>query len=257
MEEASGYELPFEFLKENVKPIRDKNNRATYREKWWIHAESRPAMREAIKGLSRYIATPRVSKHRIFIWIPSNSFIDSATFLFSLSDDYFFGVLHSKLHELWALRQGTSLEDRPRYTPTTTFETFPFPWSPSQEPKNDPRVKAIAEAAKQLDDFRNEWLNPQGDQFIDSEKALKKRTLTNLYNALALYREEYKGKARMPEAFKDAVNRIISLDEIEMLEHIHAKLDHAVLDAYGWQHNLSNEQILENLLALNLERANR
>jgi SAM-dependent methyltransferase len=162
MEEASGYELPFEYVKTNVKPFRDKNNRASYREKWWLHAENRPAMREAIKNLPRYVSTPRVSKHRIFIWVPGNSFVDSATFLFSRDDDYFFGILHSKLHQIWALKQGTSLEDRPRYTPSSTFETFPFPWSPGQEPKDDPRVQAIAQAAKELVEQRDRWLNADG-----------------------------------------------------------------------------------------------
>ena len=114
---------------------------------------------------------------------------------------------------------------------------------------------AIAEAAKQLNDFRNEWLNPPTDQI--GPKALSKRTLTNLYNALTLYSEEYKGKMRMPETFKDAVSQIIGLDEIETLDHIHTTLDHVVLDAYGWQHNLTDEQILEKLLALNLERAKK
>ena len=69
------------------------------------------------------------------------------------------GVLHSKVHEIWALKQGTSLEDRPRYTPTTTFETFPFPWPPARSPQDDPRVQAIAQAAKELVEMRERWLN--------------------------------------------------------------------------------------------------
>jgi len=134
-EEAKKYKLPFEYVEKVVKPIRAKNNRASYREKWWLFAETRSGMRAAIQSLQRYIVTPRVSKHRIFIWAPGSSLVDSATFLFARSDDYFFGILHSKPHELWSLRQGTSLEDRPRYTPTSTFETFPFPWPPGEEPK--------------------------------------------------------------------------------------------------------------------------
>jgi type II restriction/modification system DNA methylase subunit YeeA len=239
MVEASGYELPFEFVRENIKPFRDKNNRASYREKWWLHAESRPAMRNAIKDLPRYIATPRISKHRVFVWIPGNSFVDSATFLFSRDDDYFFGVLHSKLHEIWALKQGTSLEDRPRYTPTSTFETFPFPWAPGGEPGDDPRVKSIAQAAKELVEQRERWLaptalsgtspksdEPQSD--LGEAGRGQKRTLTNLYNARPTW-----------------------------LELAHKKLDEAVFAAYGWPSDLSDEEILERLLALNLERAGR
>ena len=255
MEQASNYVIPFEYVNKNIKPLRDENadlQRKTY---WWRLGRSGGDLKLATKSLTRLLITPRVSKYRLFIWASNQLLPDSAVVAIARDDDYFFGVLHSKIHEVWALKQGTSLEDRPRYTPTTTFETFPFPWPPSQEPKDDPRVIAIAQAAKQLDDFRNEWLNPPTDQI--GPKALSKRTLTNLYNALMLYREEYKGKMRMPETFKEAVNSIIGLDEIETLDHIHTSLDHAVLDAYGWPHNLTDEQILEKLLALNLERAKK
>ncbi len=79
---------------------------------------------------------------------------DSATFVFARSDDYFFGILHSRLHEVWGLMLGTRLETRPRYTPTTCFETFPFP-NPTDAQRN-----AIAAAAKELDTLRSNWLNP-------------------------------------------------------------------------------------------------
>ena len=173
--------------------------------------------------------------------------------------------MHSKAHEIWVLRKGTSLEDRPRYSLTATFETYPFPWPPGSEPVNDHLVQSIAAAAKRLDDFRNAWLRPN-NTLLQGSKELGKRTLTNLYNGLALYREKIKGKARSESAWKAAlreifrteklaVELILSLDEVETLDEIHAELDRAVLDAYGWPHSLSDEQILERLLALNLERA--
>jgi hypothetical protein len=117
---------------------------------------------------------------------------------------------------------GTSLEDRPRYTPTTTFETFPFPWPPGREPQDDPRVQAIAQAARELVELRDNWLNPPG--LSDAE--LKKRTLTNLYNQRPTW-----------------------------LDLAHHKLDQAVFAAYGWPDDLTDEQILERLLNLNLERS--
>ena len=181
-------------------------------------------MRTALLGLARYIVTPRISKHRVFVWVEPTVLPDSATVVIARSDDYFFGVLHSKPHELWALRMGTSLEDRPRYTPITTFETYPFPWPPGSEPAGDPRVDAIAQAARELVEQRDAWLNPPDV----SEAELKKRTLTNLYN-----------------------------ERPGWLDLAHRKLDEAVLDAYDWPHDLSDEEILERLLALNLERAAR
>ena len=84
-------------------------------------------MWRALNGLSRYIATPTVAKHRLFVWCDSRVCPDHQLIVIARDDDTTFGILHSRFHEAWSLRLGTSLEDRPRYTPTTTFETFPFP----------------------------------------------------------------------------------------------------------------------------------
>ncbi|MEK7787910.1 MAG: type IIL restriction-modification enzyme MmeI, partial [Chloroflexota bacterium] len=198
---------------------RSKNRRAAYAEKWWQYAEARPGLRAALKGKSRFIATPRVSKHRVFVWLKAEVLANDGTIVFARDDDYTFGVLHSKVHELWALRQGTSLEDRPRYTPTTTFETFPFP---RPKPK---QKEAIAEAARELNEKREQWLNPYKDQPSAIREDLKKRTLTNLYNERPTW-----------------------------LHLAHEKLDQAVLDAYGWPGDLSDDDILARLLEENLKR---
>ena len=219
---AALYEAPFQFVRARVKPLRDKNRRMSYREKWWIHAEPRPALQTALSGKSRYIATVAVAKHRLFVWLPMSVIPDHALFVFAREDDYFLGVLQSRVHEVWALRRGTALEDRPRYTPTTTFETFPLPWPPGKEPENDSLVKAINTAAKALVENRDKWLNPPDS----SPGELKKRTLTNLYN-------------QRPQWLEDA----------------HRALDDAVLAAYGWPHDLGDTDILERLLRLNQERS--
>ncbi len=169
IEEAAQYEKPFEYVKEHVYPIRSQNKRASYAEKWWQYAEARPGMRTALKGLSRYIATPGVSKHRLFVWVAPNVLCNQGTLVFARDDDAFFGILHSRIHEVWALSMGTRLEDRPRYTPTTSFETFPLP----------PATDAIAEAARDLVAKRDRWLSPDGMNAAER----KSRTLTKLYNA--------------------------------------------------------------------------
>src|SRR5262249_23102319 len=151
-----------------------------YREKWWVHMEPRPAMRTALAALERYVGTPTVAKHRLFVWNDKNILSDHQLIVFARDDDYFFGALHDYPHAIWALRLGTSLEDRPRYTPPTTFETSPSPWSPSKEPTDQPAYLAISAAAKQLHQQREAWLNPPELQGA----SLKERTLTNLYNAL-------------------------------------------------------------------------
>ncbi len=167
--------------------------------------------------------------------------------------------MHSRLHRVWALKLGTRLETRPRYTPTTCFETFPFP-----DPNEQQKIE-IATTARDLNELRENWLNPPEwttmrvvefpgsvdgpwSRFVvepnergigtvrypcsearDEEcaKKLAKRTLTNLYNERPAW-----------------------------LAHAHAKLDAAVAGAYGFAVDLTDEQILEKLLALNIERAN-
>ncbi len=223
-EEASFYEKPFEYVRRNVKPLRDNNRSARMRTKWWLHGRPRPALRRAIQGLRQCIVTPEVSKHRVFVWMDTSIVPDHKLHVVARDDYYFFGVLHSRIHEVWSLAQCSWIGagNDPSYSSSRTFETFPFPWPPGQEPKTDPRVEAIAQAARELVEKRDAWLNPPGA----SEAELKRRTLTNLYNERPTW-----------------------------LDLAHRKLDEAVLDAYGWPYDLGDEEILERLLALNLDRA--
>jgi type II restriction/modification system DNA methylase subunit YeeA len=180
-----------------------------------------------MKFVDRYICTPRVSKHRLFIWNPVATVPDSRLFVFARDDDYFFGVLHSRAHEVWSIAQAPQhgVGNDPTYNALTCFETFPLPWPPGQEPVADPRVIEIGEAAKDLDATRNAWLNPPGET---DEAVLKKRTLTNLYNQRPTW-----------------------------LQNAHQRLDRAVWQAYGWTDNPSEtteDEILTRLLALNQAR---
>jgi hypothetical protein len=220
---AANYVLPFEYIWTHVKEFRSQAKSGDRTGvSWWLHQRPRPDMRRALENVARYVATPHVSKHRLFVWLDNEVLPDHQLIVFARSDDYFFGILHSSAHELWSLRMGTSLEDRPRYTSTTTFETFPFPWPPGQEPQDDARVQAIAAAAQDLVEQRDAWLNPPGL----AEAELKPRTLTNLYNARPAW-----------------------------LQAAHIRLDAAVFAAYGWPPELSDEEMLARLLALNGERA--
>ena len=246
-EEAALYEAPFQHTKEHVYPMRQQNRREAYRIHWWRHVEPRPGMWDALDGLSRYIATPCVAKHRYSLARRPRICPDHAANRHRRDDDTTFGILHSRFHEAWSLRLCTWLGkgNDPRYTPTTTFETFPFPEGlspniPASDYANDPRAVAIAEAARRLVELRDRWLNPP--EWVEWEdepvpgypkrpvprdeataKQLKKRTLTNLYNA-------------RPQWLADA----------------HAALDAAVAEAYGWDADISEDEALGKLLALNL-----
>lgn len=222
LEEAALYEGPFEYVRRVILPERLDRREKRQREYWWLHARPSPKYRKILREQDKYIATPAVSKHRIFVWLDSSSLADHALVIFALEDDYSFGVLHSRAHELWALRMGTFLGkgNDPRYTPTTCFETFPFP-----NPTDEQRLE-IADAARVLDQRRRGWLDPPGA----SEAELKKRTLTNLYNERPTW-----------------------------LAMAHERLDSAVYAAYGWTEapgELVEEEILKRLLTLNRERAN-
>lgn len=165
-----------------------------------------------------------VAKHRLFAWLPKEVLPANLLIVVARDDDYFFGVLHSRIHELWSLSTGTQLREKEsgfRYTPSTTFETFPFPYPPGTEDPDTPEVRAIADAAKRLVTLRDNWLNPEGATPAD----LKTRTLTNLYNARPAW-----------------------------LDTAHRKLDEAVFAAYGWAPDMTDDAILAALLALNRER---
>ena len=205
-EEAALYEAPFQHAKDRVYPMRQTNRRESYRENWWRHVEPRQGMWRTLDGLSRYIATPTVAKHRLFAWLDARICPDHQLIVIARDDDVTFGILHSRFHEAWSLRLGTWLGkgNDPRYTPTTTFETFPFPDGlspdvPASKYVDDPQATAIAEAARRLVSLRERWLNPpEWVEWLDEpvsgyprcpvardeavEKVLKKRTLTNLYN---------------------------------------------------------------------------
>jgi type II restriction/modification system DNA methylase subunit YeeA len=252
-ESAALYEAPFQYAKKIVKPIRAQDKNEKTRINWWLFERNRPEMREAISKHSRYITTPRVAKHRLFVWMDMAVIPDSRLYVIARDDDTTFGILHSQFHEVWSLAtcswHGDGNEGgRPTYNAQSCFETFPFPEGmtpdiPAEQYADDPMAQKIAAAAKQLDELRNNWLNPPDlvmrvpevveaypDRILPKDKAaarvLKQRTLTNLYNERPAW-----------------------------LNNAHRDLDEAVAEAYGWRPDLSDNEILTKLLALNLERA--
>ena len=245
--ESALYEIPFAHIAVHVKPMRLSGRNKRRAEFWYRHATPGPETWQRLNGLSRFIVTPRVAKYRLFIWCDVRVCPDCQLIVIPRDDDTTLGILHSRFHESWSLRLCTWLGqgNDPRYTPTTTFQTFPFPQGlspdiPAADYASDPRAIAIADAARRLVGLRDRWLNPpEWVEWVDepvpgypkrpvprdeaAAKGLKKRTLTNLYNA-------------RPQWLADA----------------HAALDAAVATAYGWDPDISEEDALGELLALNL-----
>ncbi len=124
LEEAALYEAPFEYVRVHVKPVREASR--TTIGAWWLHERPRVEMRRALAGLSRYLATTTVSKHRLFVWLEAATLPDHRLIVFARDDPFFFGVLQSRVHELWALAKDTQLESRPRYTPNNHLRDLPI-----------------------------------------------------------------------------------------------------------------------------------
>lgn len=255
--EAALFEAPFLYLQQNVQNDRE-GRRESIAAKWWLHTRPRPDMRQALEGHSRFLATPRVAKHRFFIWLSVAVLPDSRLTVIAKSDDVTFGVLSSRMHIAWSLATCSwhGVGNDSTYNAQSVFETFPFPQGLTphdlrgSQPSGDVNVIAdeIAQAAQCLNELRENWLNPT--EWVDwvitpeEEKAgfpkrvvakagfedeLKKRTLTNLYNQRPAW-----------------------------LDNAHKTLDMAVAKAYGWEDytpEMPDDEILRRLLKLNLERA--
>ncbi|MBO81638.1 MAG: SAM-dependent methyltransferase [Citromicrobium sp.] len=270
LEDACLFENPFQLVQERVSVHREnlaigQATETAKLDQFWLMQRSRPKLRAATSLLERVIAVPETSEHLLFRFLPSASVFSGSLFAIARSDFTTFGVLSSSIHETWCEAQGNRLGagNQGRYNATRTFATFPFPegLTPdilAADYGHDPRAQAIAAAAERLNELRENWLNPPDlvervpevvegypDRILPKDdaaaKELKKRTLTNLYNARPAW-----------------------------LDHAHRALDEAVANAYGWGDLFKDkaspdalpewidgaeDEILARLFRLNQERA--
>ncbi|MBZ9889861.1 N-6 DNA methylase [Mesorhizobium sp. BR1-1-3] len=257
--EASLWELPYHYLStalydENepkagtLRQVRQLARDEHARIGWWKPYWPRPEMRKRIERLSRYIVTAETAEHRIFIWLSYPVLPDKNLIVFPHDDETMFGILQSRIHELWVTAIGNRIGagNQRRYNNITCFETFPFPdgLTPSDRHlyESELRAVAIARAAERLHKLRENWLNPADLLKREPEVAtgyperltpvseeaackLRERTLTNLYNLRPAW-----------------------------LQYAHDELDKAVAAAYGWPADLSDDEVLSRLFALNQDR---
>lgn len=255
-DQASLYETPFAYAKAHVQPTRIGKREARTNEMWSLFQWSRPLMREAVKRLPRFIVTPETPTHTVFAFIPQNVVPDKNLIVIARDDNTTFGILSSRFHTVWVRKLGSPYGNHPtarRYNSSRVFETFPFPKgltpkdTKTAAPHTDP-ARAIADAAQKLDQLRTNWLSPAQwtDWVITPEEQaagfpkrpvakpgheadLRKRTLTNLYNARPAW-----------------------------LTSARETLDKAVAAAYGWNDyapDWTDAEILRRLLALNKLRS--
>jgi len=199
IDEAEGWPDLLAIVRQKVKPERDRNTRASYRERWWQFGEYRPGLFEAIAKLDRCLVTSRHSKHLCFSFQPTDRIFSEATIVFALSSFTSFAIVQSRIHEAWTRLLSSSMgrDNQLRYAASDCFENYPFP-------QPDPRVQipALEAVGDQLYALRARYM-------VDTTQGL-----TDTYNQL-----------------KDP-----SCDEprIVTLRCLHEEMDRAVLAAYGW-----------------------
>ena len=255
------YPAVYQHILETVKPERDQNNRATYKDNWWIFGEPRKELRPVLEPLSRYITTIETAKHRFFQFLDKSILPDNRLINIGIAEGGGLAALSSRIHIVWTLAQGGVLEDRPIYTKTKCFDPFPFPPF-SKLPSA--LLNRLRELGERLDAYRKERLAQHS--FL---------TMTSLYNVLERERELENGCDVPPlnEKEKDIHNAGL----ISVLKEIHDDIDRATLEAYGWAdlapalvgkvgattpsphktptQEAAEEELLVRLVALNLERA--
>ncbi|WP_122465324.1 class I SAM-dependent DNA methyltransferase [Brevundimonas lutea] len=222
----------YQHLLKTVKPERDLNRREAFRRRWWVFGEPRRTFRPALENLPRFIGTTETSKHRLFQFIDANFLVDHMIIAIASADGASLALLSSRVHVTWATRAGgwLGVGNDPRYSKSRCFDPFPFP-----DP--DEAIRAtLRDLGEELDATRKTVQAGHPDL-----------TLTGLYNLLE--------QRRRGEPFSDEDADRAQRGRVLILNDLHDQIDRATADAYGWPHDLSDEQILERLVALNAERA--
>jgi hypothetical protein len=227
----------YQWVLERVKPQRDANAGRTadadqYARDWWLFGKPRPELRRAMTQLNRYIATIETTRYRTFVFLDPEIMPDNMLVCIADEQAFTLGVLSGRIHYTWAVAKGgrQGKGDDPRYNKTLCFDPFPFPDC------GETQRAAIAGIAEELDALRKERLRLNPDL-----------TLTALYNVLA--------KLRSGEPLSDRDRDIHDRGLVGMLHGLHDDLDHAVFAAYGWPTDLSDDELLSRLVALNRARA--
>jgi hypothetical protein len=224
------YPAAYQRVLTHVKPERDQNRRVPIRKTWWRFGWERPGLRQSIVGIRRFIATPETAKHRVFQFLDAETLPDNMLNSFALDDAFHLGVLSSRIHVVYALAAGGTLEDRPRYNKSRCFDPFPFP---ACDPAAQERIRQVSE---ELDAHRK--------RVQAHHPGL---TLTGIYNVLE--------KLRAGEALSPKEKQIHDAGLVSVLRQLHDDLDAAVFASYGWPATLTDAEILERVVALNAERA--
>jgi hypothetical protein len=201
----------FEMLEANVKAIRLKDNRKTYRVHWWQFAEKRRELYQAIVGLKSVIVVARVSKTLAFCIVPCGQVFDEKLVVFALWQPRYFAVLQSTLHHHWAWRLCTTMKSDLTYTPTTIFETFPFPL------------------------VLPDSLDGVGSRYHEHRRQLMLQMQLGLTKTYNLFHDPHLSPEVVAKSSKQATDVAAeAYSDLLKLRELHRDMDNAVLAAYGW-----------------------
>ncbi len=222
----------YQYLLDNVWPERSVKNDKAFREKWWLFGRTRSDFRPALLGIKKFIATTETSKHRMFQFLEAGTRPDHMLIAIAIENAAYLSILSSSVHTQWSLAAGGRLGvgNDPRYNKSRCFDPFPFP------ALTDAQKAQLSKLGEELDAHRKR-----------QQAAHPKLTLTQMYNVLE--------KLRAGETIEGKDKEIYDQGLIGILKDLHDQIDAAVADAYGWPADLSDEDILFNLVALNKERA--
>jgi hypothetical protein len=227
--------LLFQHLLKTVKPDRDRNNRAAYRDNWWIFGEPRRDLRAALEGLDRYIVTVETAKHRWFRFLDATTLPDNKLVVIASDDPAVLGVLSSRQHRAWFAANAGRIGEYEReavYVKGVCFDAFPFP-------------ELTGGLAAQLRTLGEE-LDALRAGVLARHEGL---TMTGLYNARA--------RIGRNEALTEADRFAHEAGCVGLLDHLHQRVDHLVARAYGWPDDLADDQIVDRLIQLNQVRGER
>lgn len=229
----------YQHLLATVKPERDEAARRSptrdaqeYAERWWTFCKPRQELREFSFNVTRVLVTVQTAKHRIFQFLPTEIMPDQKLMVIGSDSADLMAILSSQIHTAWTLRTCSwlGMGNDSVYVKVRTFDPFPFP-----DPSDALRT-TLRDLGEELDATRKTVQAEHPDL-----------TLTGLYNVLE------KIRAGTPLDAKD--QDVKERGRVLILKDLHDQIDRATADAYGWPHDLSDEQILERLVALNAERA--
>ena len=235
------YQQPFNILNEKVKPERqrwkeDKSGnpiigeyalRKPLPEKWWQHAEKRPALYNATKQVKRVLISCRVSKYVNQSFVEVGAIFDVATSVVTRSEYWEYAFLQSSLHSLWAWKYGSTMKFDIRYTNRDCIDTFPILENLPNEVQN--KLENIGEV---YHEFRKQLL-------LNLQLGLTKTY--NLINNKSVQATNLDAKDKQVIALQKHLEKTPNTIDIEeavlgiiKLRRLHKELDHAVLEAYGW-----------------------